>query len=242
MHKCDESTNLYTQGLFDGVSDQYDLPAQFLSFFQYLRWRRFLTSRLKLTSGDSVMDLCTGTGGVAIQVARTYGNRVLGVDLSPKMVRQARRAVSRSGLDDTIDLALGRAESLPFSDGGFDAACFTFLLRYVDNPEAILRETVRVLKPGGRLASLEFGVPENWMARCLWYAYTRGVLPLATFPISRGWRRVGSLLGPSISRFYRDHSIATIKQMWFDSGIRDAQVKHLSLGGAVVIWGTKSVR
>ncbi len=241
MHDDDEKRNLHSQSLFDGVAGRYDLPAQFLSFFQYVRWRRFLTSRLTLAPGDTVMDLCTGTGGVAIQVARTYGNRVVGVDLSSKMVRQAWRAVSRSGLDDDIDLVLGRAESLSFSDASFDAACFTFLLRYVENPEAVLREKVRVLKPGGRLASLEFGVPENWMARRLWYAYTRGVLPLATSPISRGWRRVGSFLGPSISRFYRDHSITDIKQMWFNSGIRDAQVRHLSFGGAVVIWGTKSV-
>ena len=233
--------NIHAQRLFDGVARQYDVPAQVLSLFQYGRWRSFLTSRLPPGPGDLVMDLCTGTGGVGLQLARTYRSRVVGIDLSEGMVRRAHRAVSHSGPDNTMTLAVGRAESLSFLNDSFDAACFTFLLRYVEDPQTVLREISRVLKPGGRLASLEFGLPENRLVKSLWYAYTRGVLPLAAAPISRGWRRVGPFLGPSISRFYGKYTLDDLRLMWTNAGIIDVNVKRLSLGGGVVMWGTKSL-
>ena len=186
------------------------------------------------------MDLCTGTAGAAIQMVRTFECRVVGVDLSEEMLRQARRRVRKARLERNITLIAGRAESLAFLDGCFDGVCFTYLFRYVEDPEATLREIVRVLKPGGRLASLEFGLPENIMVRSLWYAYTRGVLPLASGLISRGWREVGAFLGPSISRFYGSYTVEQIQQMWVNLGISDVQVKRLSLSGGVVMWGTKA--
>ena len=186
------------------------------------------------------MNLCTGTASVAIDVGRTFGSRVTGVDLSGEMLRRARTNVGRAGLEENIAMIVGRAESLPFPDARFDAVCFTYLLRYVESPEATLKEIVRVLKPGGKLASLEFGVPSNTIARGLWYVYTRGVLPLASWIISPGWREVGAFLGPSICRFYRCHTVGQIQRMWADLGIPDVQVKRLSLGGGVVMWGTKS--
>ena len=125
-------------------------------------------------------------------------------------------------------------------DACLDGVCVTFLLRYVDDPEATLREIVRVLKPGGRLTYLEFGVPENRIARILWYAYTRGVLPLAGALVSPGWRKVGSFLGPSISRLYQSYPETDLRDIWVTLGMQDVRVKHLSLGGGVVMWGTKS--
>ena len=240
MHKAERNHNVHARRLFDGIAGRYDIPAQVLSLFQYGRWRSFLTSRLAPSPGDVVMDLCTGTGGVGIQLARIYRSRVVGIDLSEEMVRRARRAALSSELDGVMAFTLGRAESLSFSDASFDDACFTFLLRYVKDPPQVLAEIARVLKPGGCLASLEFGLPENRLVRGLWYLYTRGLLPLATAPISGSWRRVGSFLGPSISRFYREYTIDDLRKFWINAGIVDVDVKRLSLGGAVVIWGTKS--
>ena len=199
-----------------------------------------MVSRLNAGPGDTVLDLCTGTAGVALEVARTYHSRVVGVDLSAAMLKRAQTKLSRNGAADRVNLAMGRAESLPFSDACLDAVCVTYLLRYVDDAEETLREIVRVLKPGGRLTSLEFGVPENRIARVLWYAYTRGVLPVAAALVSPGWREVGSFLGPSISHLYRTYPEAELLDMWVRLGIPDVQVKHLSLGGGVVMWGTKS--
>ena len=89
------------------------------------------------------------------------------------------------------------------------------------------------------MVSLEFGVPDNLVVRNIWNAYTKVALPLATKALSPGWRYVGDFLGPSITGFYRSHPLHEIKQMWVDSGFRDVQIKKLSWGGGVVMWGTK---
>ena len=236
----DFSKNKQAGGLFDGIASGYDFLSQLFSFFQTGSWRRFLVSRLNVGAGDTVLDICTGTAGVAIKIARTSGAKVVGVDLSQGMLQLGQENVAKTGLKANVALLLGRAEALAFADARFDAVCFTYLLRYVEDPRATLREIVRVLKPGGSLVSLEFAVPENLVVRSLWNVYTRLVLPLATRPISHGWRYVGTFLGPSISGFYRSYSIEDIRSMWADLGISDVRVKRLTLGSGVVMWGTKS--
>ena len=236
----DYHRNHQARQLFDGIAAQYDWVPDLFSFFQYQRWRRYLVSCLQAGPDATVLDLCTGTAGVAMQTARTHHCRVVGVDLSPKMLSRAQQNLSRNGLAGQVPLVMGRAESLAFADGCFDAACVTFLLRYVDDPESTMLEIVRVLKPGGRLLSLEFGVPPNPIARVLWHVYTRGVLPMAGALVSRGWRNVGAFLGPSISHLYQSYTEDNLRELWLRLGILDVQIKRLSLGGAVVMWGTKA--
>ena len=235
----DYQRNHQARLLFDGIAAQYDWAPDLFSFFQYQRWRRYLVSRLQVEPDSTILDLCTGTAGVAMLTAQTHHCRVVGVDLNPKMLRRARYNLSRNGLASQVSLMMGRAESLAFTDECFDAVCVTFLLRYVDDPESTMREIIRVLKPGGRLVSLEFGVPPNPVARVLWHVYTRRVLPMAGALVSRGWRDVGAFLGPSISNLYQSKTGDGLPEPWLRLGIRDVQVKRLSLGGAVVIWGTK---
>ena len=235
-----DNANKQARRLFDGIASHYDLLAELFCLFQYHAWRRYLISRLNAGAGDTILDLCTGTAGVALGVARTYHSQVVGVDLSAAMLKRAQTKVSKNSAADRVNLVMGRAENLPFNDACLDGVCVTFLLRYVADPEATLREVVRVLKPGGRLTYLEFGVPENRIARILWYAYTRGVLPLAGALVSPGWRKVGSFLGPSISRLYQSYPETALRDIWVTLGMQDVRVKHLSLGGGVVMWGTKS--
>ena len=234
------SKNEQTRNLFNGVASRYGLLAEALSFCQTGAWRRFLVSRLDVGPGETVLDICTGTAVVAIRIARTTDARVVGLDLSEQMLQVGQRNVSKAGLTSNVSLLMGRAESLGFGDQSFDAVCFTWLLRYVDDPHATIREAVRVLKPGGRLVSLEFGVPKNLVVRNLWNIYTRLGLPLFTKAISSGWRDLGNFLGPSIAGFDRSYSDDDLSQMWLDLGISDVQVKRLSMGGGVVMWGTKT--
>ncbi len=236
----DGDKNKFAIHLFDGIAPKYDRLAQILSLFQYGRWRRFLVSRLSPSFPDTVLDLCTGTAGVAVEVRRSMAGRVVGVDLSPQMLQHAQAFLRRTGAASRVALILGRAESLPFPDRCFDRVCFTFLLRYVDDPQSTLTEVVRVLKPGGRLVSLDFAVPQKVVVRGLWYTYTRLLLPLVSRWVSSGWREVGAFLGPSISRFYRTYSLEDLEAMWRSVGVRDVESKTLSLGGAVVMWGTKT--
>jgi demethylmenaquinone methyltransferase/2-methoxy-6-polyprenyl-1,4-benzoquinol methylase len=235
----DFDSNRRARRLFDGIASQYDVLPEVMSFFQFGLWRRFLISRLTVRPGDSVLDLGTGTAKIAAQIAKTFDARVVGVDLSAEMLHGAQRRISNRQLDGKVSLLMGRAENLAFPDGRFDAVCFTYLLRYVDDPSATLGEIVRVLKPGGCLLSLEFGVPNNILARGLWHVYTKAALPLATRVLSPGWRELGTFLGPSVSAFCRSYPPERLRQMWVDRGVLDVRIKRLSLGGGVVMWGTK---
>ena len=124
------------------------------------------------------------------------------------------------------------------ADASFDHVTFTYLLRYVDDPAATLRELARVLRPGGRLAALEFGIPRGPL-HALWLLHTRVGLPLLGRLFSARWSAVGAFLGPSIGRFYRDHPESEIERYWRDAGLVDVTSQRMSFGGAIVTTGTK---
>ena len=181
-----------------------------------------------------MLDVATGTGMVAGALHDRYGCAVVGIDQSADMLRAAR---DRNGT--FAGLVRGRAERLPFPDASFDHVTFTYLLRYVDDPAATLREIARVLRPGGRLATVEFGVPSG-IAYPLWWLYTRIGLPLAGRAVSRKWREVGAFLGPSIEGFYRRHPQDALERYWREAGLGDVRVRRMSLGGGTVMSATKA--
>jgi demethylmenaquinone methyltransferase/2-methoxy-6-polyprenyl-1,4-benzoquinol methylase len=139
-----------------------------------------------------------------------------------------------------VELVEGEAEALPFADASFDALTFTYLLRYVDDPPATIRELARVVRPGGRIASLEFGVPPLLPARAAWRIYTTIGLPTLGRIASREWAEVGRFLGPSIRGFYERHPLAQIVDYWRQAGLQDVRVRRMSLGGGVVMSATKA--
>jgi demethylmenaquinone methyltransferase/2-methoxy-6-polyprenyl-1,4-benzoquinol methylase len=225
--------------LFAPLGPTYDRYASLLSFGQDPRWRRFLVSRVEAGAGERVLDVATGTAAVAIELARTYGCSVVGLDQSAEMLAEGRARVARAGLGDRIELVEGRAEALAFEDGSIDALTFTYLLRYVDDPAATLRELARVLRPGGTIASLEFGVPPGVLPRAAWNLYVGVGLPLAGRLVSPGWHEVGSFLGPSIRGFYKRYPLGALLDLWRLAGIQDVRHRRLSLGGGIVIWGRR---
>jgi demethylmenaquinone methyltransferase / 2-methoxy-6-polyprenyl-1,4-benzoquinol methylase len=219
--------------LFAPLGPTYDRYAALLSFGQDPRWRRFLVSRVGAGRTDTVLDVATGTGAVARELIRRTGCRVVGVDVTPEMLAEARRR-----LPPDVELVEARAEHLPFPDASFDGLTFTYLLRYVDDPAATLRELARVVRPGGTIASLEFAVPRGvW--RPFWELYVRAVLPLFGRAISPGWHEVGRFLGGSIRDLYRRLPEERLLELWREAGITDVQSRRLSLGGGLVVWGTK---
>jgi demethylmenaquinone methyltransferase / 2-methoxy-6-polyprenyl-1,4-benzoquinol methylase len=225
----------YARALFAPLGETYDRYARLLSLGQDPRWRAFLVSRIPV-SAERVLDVATGTAAVAIELARAAPSRtIVGVDQSPEMLAAGRTRVANAGFADRIDLREGNAESLPFADGEFDGLTFTYLLRYVDDPVATLRELSRVVRPGGTIAMLEFAVPRG-MWRPLWEAYVRVGLPAAGALISPAWREVGAFLGPNIREFHARHSLA---ELWRKAGISGVSERRLSLGGGVVVWGTR---
>ena len=217
--------------LFAPLGPTYERTAALLSFGQDPRWRRFLVSRVP--PGSRVLDVATGTGAVARELL-ARGCTVIGLDQSPGMLAEARRA-----LDGRAELVEGSAEALPFPDASFDALTVTYLLRYVDDPGATLRELTRVVRPGGVLASLEFGLPRG-LARPAWELWTRLGLPLAGRLLSPGWHEVGRFLNGSIREHYARYPLPAQVQMWRAAGIDDVRVRRMSLGGGVVLWGRRA--
>ncbi|MGN6380472.1 MAG: class I SAM-dependent methyltransferase [Gaiellales bacterium] len=232
----------HARRLFAGIAADYDRWAQLLSFGQDARWHDVMVERLSPALPDtraSVLDVATGTAAVAIAITRRYGCRVTGVDQSPEMLERGRAQVGGAGLDGRIELVEGRAEQLPFDDSGFDAVTHTYLLRYVDDPAATLAELARVLRPGGIMASLEFAVPEG-PALAAWRAWTRAGLPLAGLAAGGGWYETGRFLGPSIERFWEEHPLQSVLDMWAAAGMREVRWQRLSLGGGIVIRGVRA--
>ena len=226
--------------LFAGLPGRYDAAGAALSFGQDPRWRRAMVARVDAGPRDRVLDVATGTGMVAAALVRRYGCEVVGLDQSPEMLGRAEeRLRADPQLAERIELVRGEAESLPFADGEFDHLTFTYLLRYVDDPGATLRELARVVAPGGRIASLEFMLPPNRIARSLWRLYTRVGLPSLGRLISRDWLEVGRFLGPSITDLYTRLPLERQLELWRAAGIGSVEAKVMSLGGGVVIWGTR---
>jgi demethylmenaquinone methyltransferase/2-methoxy-6-polyprenyl-1,4-benzoquinol methylase len=225
--------------LFAPLGPTYDRYARLLSLGQDPRWRRFLISRLEAGPDARVLDVATGTGAVALELVRRYGCSVVGIDRSPEMLAVARRRVAAHELGANIELLEGRGEALPFADASFDALTVTYLLRYVDDRAATIRELVRVVRPGGTVASLEFGVPQAPSARLLWELYVRLALPLAGRLLSPGWHEVGRFLGPSIRGYEARLPLERQLELWSEAGLEDLRARRLSLGGGVVVWGRR---
>src|SRR2546427_4033907 len=196
--------------IFDGIGATYEKAGALLSFGQDARWRARLVQSVQAEPDDRVLDVATGTGLVARALRERYGCEVVGLDRGADMLS---RAAPRDG---HIPLVRARAESLPCADESFDHVPFTSLMRYVDDPAATMRELARVVRPGGRIVALDFGVPPNPLLRVLWRIYTSIGLPLIGRAISGRWATVGAFLRGSIERFEREHAGRDVERAWRD--------------------------
>jgi demethylmenaquinone methyltransferase/2-methoxy-6-polyprenyl-1,4-benzoquinol methylase len=209
-----------------------------LSFGQDPRWRREMVRAVDPRPGQRVVDVATGTGMVAAELVRSSGCEVVGLDQSDAMLAAARARLARDpALAGKVTLVRGEAERLPFRDGEFDALTFTYLLRYVDEPAATMRELVRVVKPGGKVGMVEFGVPTNRSLREFWRLYTRRAMPALGRLVSPAWAEVGRFLGPSIEQFHAAEP--DLPALWGSAGLRDVGLRRLSFGAGLVMWGER---
>ncbi len=233
--------NRIARELFDALPNRYDRLAEVLSFGQNRRWRTAAVDHIVVADPALVLDVASGTAGVAIASARRSSAAVIGIDLTEEMLRRGQRNVSAAALSARVTLTVGQAEELPFPDAVFDALTFTYLLRYVADPQATLEELARVVRPGAAVASLEFFVPPNRFWRFWWWLYTRFVLPAAGWLTGgREWWGVGRFLGPSISGHYRRYPLAWHIAAWEKAGFTDVQVRLMSLGGGLIMSGKRA--
>jgi demethylmenaquinone methyltransferase/2-methoxy-6-polyprenyl-1,4-benzoquinol methylase len=172
--------------MFDSIAPRYDLLNHVLSAGLDTRWRARAVDELRLAPSARVLDLCTGTGDLAVATLRKHGAAtVVGVDFAGQMLRLARDKVGRLGLERSIRLVRGDATRIPLQDSCCDAVTIGFGIRNVVDPRRALLEIARILRPGGRLAILEFGQPQVPGIRTLYSWYFRYLLPLVGRTVSR---------------------------------------------------------
>ena len=223
--------------LFEGLPSGYDRVGAVMSFGQDPRWRRALVQAIDPQPGQRVLDVATGTGMVAFALAQR-GCTVVGLDQSTQMLAAARAKLGRQpSVADRVTFAQGQAERLPYEDASFDALTFTYLLRYVDDRAATVAELARVVRPGGRIGMLEFGVPGSPAARMLWRVHTRVGLPLIGRMVSTSWLEVGRFLGPNIEQLYEQEP--DLKGLWERAGIEHVRERRMSFGAGLILAGVR---
>jgi demethylmenaquinone methyltransferase / 2-methoxy-6-polyprenyl-1,4-benzoquinol methylase len=233
--------NRFAQKLFSPLPERYDRLAELLSMGQNGRWRRAMVDHIVPDRPALVLDVASGPAGVALQLADRGAGQVVAIDLTPDMLRQGQRNVELRSMEDRIQLVTGRAEQMPFADATFDALTFTYLLRYVADPQSTLTELARVVKPGGAVANMEFLLPKSRFWRFWWWGYTRLLLPVGGWiGGGRAWFDVGRFLGPNISAHYRRYPLDWTVEAWERAGFVDVGVRRMSLGGGLVMWGRRS--
>jgi len=234
--------NETARALFAPLGGDYDRWATILSFAQDPRWRRFLIEHVPVGPDARVLDVATGTGAIARGLVRRYGCRVVGLDQSPQMLEGARERIGKAGLSDRIELRLGSAEAVDLGEASFDALTSGYLLRYLDDPLATMTSLLRLVKPGGPFALLDFSVPPHIAARALWHLYTGVGLPVLGRLVSPGWAEVGRYLRPSILAFDKAYPPPALRELLTRAGGANVNIRRLSLGGGLVAWGVRAVR
>ena len=229
----------FAQRLFAGIASDYERMGGLLSMGQDGRWRRFLVSRTNTPPGSRVLDVAAGTQLVSRALAEQSDVRVVALDQSEAMLRAGREPNRVAGFEYRIKPVLGQAERLPFDDGAFDAVSFTYLLRYVEDPAATVRELTRVIATGGSIAMLEFHVPRSPVARAGWWIYTRLLMRVLGTAASPAWARTVAFLGPDISRFVGSHPRGEWVGWFQRAGIGHVRTRSFLFGSAVVLWGVK---
>jgi demethylmenaquinone methyltransferase / 2-methoxy-6-polyprenyl-1,4-benzoquinol methylase len=228
------------RGLFAPLGPTYDRYANALSFGQDPRWRRFLVSRLSVGPADTVLDVATGTAAVALELVRQTGCSVVGVDQSTEMLEEGRQRVVLAAETRRVRLVEAGAQELPFEDESFDGLTAAYLLRYLDDLPAGLRELGRVLRRGATAALLDFGVPPGALPRAAWNLWVDVGLPVLGRAISPGWHEVGRFLGGSIRAFDELWPVPRLLTALREAGLDDVRARRLSLGGCTVLWGRRA--
>jgi demethylmenaquinone methyltransferase/2-methoxy-6-polyprenyl-1,4-benzoquinol methylase len=218
-------------GMFDAIAGQYDRLNHLLSAGLDRRWRRIAVRELHLTGRERVLDMCTGTADLAIEAATSSTGRaksIVGVDFAGEMLRLGLRKVRAARLDGSVSLVRGDASAMPCATASFDAAMIAFGIRNVISPRDTCVEFCRVLRPGGRLAILEFGSPSLPGLRQLYQWYFRAVLPRIGRAISRHGEAY-SYLPASVAEFPPP---ARFADMLRESGFTN--VRHIALTFGIV--------
>ena len=223
--------------MFDRISAQYDLLNRILSWGLDIQWRRQLTALLPPRDNQTVLDLATGTGDVAIDLMQRKRNvsDVYGIDLAENMLKIAEEKIRKAGLQNRIHLKKGDAQEIPFGSAYFDAVTMAFGIRNTPNSILVLKEIYRVLKDGGRVLILEFSLPRNPLIRLLHLFYLRTIVPFVGGLLS-GNAQAYRYLNKTIEQYpHGERFCHMLRQVGFDN----VRSHELLLGAATIYQGDK---
>jgi demethylmenaquinone methyltransferase/2-methoxy-6-polyprenyl-1,4-benzoquinol methylase len=163
--------------MFNNISKRYDLLNHLLSMNIDKRWRKKVVNLIAADQPQVLLDVATGTGDLAIALAKGTGAKITGADISEGMLEVGREKIARKGLDKRIVMELGDSENLSYPDQTFDAITVAFGVRNFQNLQNGLKDMARVLKPGGQLVVLEFSTPQKFPMKQLYWFYFKAILP-----------------------------------------------------------------
>jgi demethylmenaquinone methyltransferase/2-methoxy-6-polyprenyl-1,4-benzoquinol methylase len=227
----------YVQRLFGRIAPVYDLMNRLMSFGLDRYWRGKAARYLALRSGETGLDLGTGTADLSISVIRLSGRgtKMIGMDITPEMLAQGRTKLRRLGLQDRIDLRIGDAEHIDLPDNSVDGCCSAFTVRNLTDIERGFREMLRVVRPGGRVVCLEISHPPGKIFGFLFYLYFYKLAPL-----------FGTILGKASEEYnYLPNSLTTfpkaprLKAIMEEVGWSNVHFYRLSGGIVAIHVGTK---
>lgn len=222
--------------MFDTISKEYDGLNRVISFGIDIKWRKKVVEMVNKQQPDTILDIATGTGDLAINLAKTSASRIIGFDISPGMLEVGKKKITHKQLDHKIEMVLGDSEKMPFDDNSFDAITVAFGIRNFENLEQGLSEILRVLKPNGIFVILETSVPTKTPFKQGYKLYTKRILPLIGKLFSRD-KVAYSYLSESASVFPFGEALNNIL---LKIGFINAEALPQTLGVATIYKASKS--
>lgn len=219
------------QQMFGTIAPRYDFLNRMLSFGIDRRWRKKAVKLMKYRDGARILDVATGTGDVALEIARSTpaSVKITGADFCKEMVDLGQIKVAQSPYADRIDFRVAPCEDLPFPDNTFDSISIAFGIRNVVDRKLGLAEMWRVLRPGGRMIILEFSTPRSQVFRQIYYFYFRQLLPMIGGLFSK--YNAYKYLPDSVLEF---PSHEEFSQMMVEAGFHDIHIHELTFGIASI--------
>lgn len=235
MHKYSSHPDSVKK-LFDTIAPHYDSLNHLLSIFIDIYWRKAAVRKLRGIKG-LILDIATGTGDIVIEILNhnKFKSKVVGIDFSPSMIKNAKKKMMKRGLLENAHLIIGDALYLPFQDNTFEAAIISFGLRNILDKKRALSEMIRVIKNGGKLIVLELTLPNRWFLRKIYPFYFKKILPHLGGSIS-GDKPAYEYLLESIYQFKDSNHYEKLMK---ESGLKEIFVYHLNFGLAFIATGIK---